>query len=95
MPAAVRAHVSIPDEYLDYGIPCWSVLLTRTDSTGRLGCRSDVLSEPLQFADALPPGTVVAHGTGFTCTLLEVGAVCSNQAGGEVEITADAYRLTR
>ncbi|MGN8244568.1 hypothetical protein ACTHAM_001667 [Cellulomonas soli] len=84
----------VPDEYLKYEVPCLSVFLTSTATEGELACGGDVISGSVSFTDALPVGTVVTHG-GLTCTLLEVGAVCTNEVGGEVEITADAYRLTR
>ena len=84
----------VPDEYLEFEVPCQSVFLTSTATEGELACGGDVISESVGFTDALPVGTVVTHG-GFTCTLLEVGAVCTNEVGGEVEITADAYRLSR
>ena len=84
----------VPDQYLEFEVPCQSVFLTSTATEGELACGGDVISESVGFTDALPVGTVVTHG-GFTCTLLEVGAVCTNEVGGEVEITADAYRLSR
>ncbi|WP_448630571.1 hypothetical protein [Cellulomonas soli] len=90
----VEPTYTIPDKYLEFGVPCQSVYLTPTATEGELGCAGDVISESVGFTDALPVGTVVTHG-GFTCTLLEVGAACANEVGGEVEITADAYRLAR
>ncbi|WP_448630572.1 hypothetical protein [Cellulomonas soli] len=59
-----------------------------------LGCPGDMISGTVITSEMLPVGTVVSHGA-FTCTLLEVGARCSNEVGGEVEIRADAYRLSR
>ncbi|MGN8244567.1 hypothetical protein ACTHAM_001666 [Cellulomonas soli] len=84
----------VPAKLLEYGPPCTVVSLRSTETEGKLGCPGDMLSETVLTSEMLPVGTVVSHG-GFTCTLLEVGARCSNEVGGEVEIRADAYRLSR
>ncbi|GAA3799992.1 hypothetical protein [Cellulomonas soli] len=83
----------VPAELLEYGPPCTDVWLEATETEGTLGCPGDVLSETVPNSELLPVGAVVSRN-GFTCTLIEGGARCTNEVGGLIEITAEAYRLT-